>query len=75
MEKNVLKNKSGKGNICFFMSKCIIKRMIFLKNELLKWHVGARGPRTLGQPWAPQHGDLALVTLMNTMWEMLFQLS
>ena len=35
--------------------------MIFLKNELLKWQGRARGPRTLGQPWAPQHGDPALV--------------
>ena len=34
--------------------------IIFLKNELLKWQGGVRGPRTLGQPWAPQHGDPAL---------------
>ena len=34
--------------------------MIILKNKLLKWQHGARGPRTLGQPWAPQHGDPAL---------------
>ena len=34
--------------------------MIFLKNELLIWQGGARGPRTLDQPWAPQHGDPAL---------------
>ena len=34
--------------------------MIFLKNELLKWQGGVRGPCILGQPWAPQHGDPAL---------------
>ena len=36
--------------------------MIFLENELLEWQGGAMGPRTLGQPWAPQHGDPALQT-------------
>ena len=39
--------------------------LIFLKNELLKWQGGVRGPCTLDQPWAPQHGDPALVGLKS----------
>ena len=35
--------------------------MIFLKNKLLIWQGGARGPRILDQPWASQHGDPALI--------------
>ena len=38
--------------------------MIFLKNKLLIWQGGARGPRILDQPWAPQHGDPALPAII-----------
>ena len=34
--------------------------ILFLKNELQKQKSGAWGPRTLGHPWALQHGNPAL---------------